>query len=303
MQRTVWRGGLSTGLRLLLFVWVLVCATSACNGNQDTGPAVATAEVTLSRNRVAQGSPVDLTYRFRVASDLSSSGNQRVFVHVVDADEELMWTDDHEPPTPTDAWKAGQTVEYSRTMFVPMYPYVGPAKIILGVYDVSSNARLKLGNADRGDRSYQVADFELLAQTENVYLIYKDGWHPAEVAPENPAVEWKWTRKEATVTFRNPRRDATFILQMDNPARAAGAASEVEIRVGDQSLGIVPVMADDAPVRRFALSAAQLGSADMVEVRLVANRTFVPALEPATKSNDTRELGVRVFHAFVQPGS
>ena len=39
----------------------------------------------------------------------------------------------------------------------------------------------------------------------------------------------------------------------------------------------------------------------MVEVRLVANRTFVPALEPGAKSNDTRELGVRVFHAFVQP--
>jgi hypothetical protein len=41
----------------------------------------------------------------------------------------------------------------------------------------------------------------------------------------------------------------------------------------------------------------------MVEVRLVANRTFVPALEAGTKSSDTRELGVRVFHAFVQPSS
>jgi hypothetical protein len=184
-----------------------------------------------------------------------------------------------------------------------MYPYVGTAKIVLGVYDTTTNARLKLSNSDRGDRSYEVARFELLPQTENVYLIYRDGWHPAEVAPENPAVEWKWTRKEATVTFRNPKRDATFVLQMDNPSRAAGAANEVDVRLGNQSLGTVPVSADDAPVRKFALSAAQLGTSDMVEVRLVANRTFVPALDSATKSNDTRELGVRVFHAFVQPGS
>ena len=90
---------------------------------------------------------------------------------------------------------------------------------------------------------------------------------------------------------------------MDNPSRAAGAASEVEIRIGDQSLGTVPVGADDSPVRKFPLTAAQLGTGDMVEMRLVANRTFVPALEPGTKSNDTRELGVRVFHAFVQPAS
>jgi hypothetical protein len=46
-----------------------------------------------------------------------------------------------------------------------------------------------------------------------------------------------------------------------------------------------------------------MGNGDMVEIRLVANRTFVPALEPGSKSTDTRELGVRVFHAFVQPAS
>lgn len=280
-----------------------VCAAAACSQPQDTSPEVATAHVQMSRSRVPQGSPVELTYRFTVAQDLASSPNQRVFVHVVDADEELMWTDDHDPPTPTQAWKAGQTVEYQRTMFVPMYPYVGAAKVILGVYDETNNLRLKLGNPDRGDRSYTVAQFELLPQTENVYLMYKDGWHPAEVAPENPSTEWKWTRKEATVTFRNPKRDSTFFLQMDNPSRAAGAATEVEIRLGDQTLGTVPVTADAAPVRKFALSAAQLGTGGMVEIRLVANRTFVPALEPTARSSDTRELGVRVFHAFVQPAS
>ena len=73
------------------------------------------------------------------------------------------------------------------------------------------------------------------------------------------------------------------------------------MRIGDQSIATVPVVADDAPVRKFPLTAAQLGTGDMVEIRLVANRTFVPALEPGAKSNDTRELGVRVFHAFVQP--
>jgi hypothetical protein len=214
-----------------------------------------------------------------------------------------MWTDDHEPSKPTTDWKPGETVEYTRTMFVPMYPYVGGAKVIVGLYDRTSNQRLKLGNTDRGDRSYQVAQFDLVPITENVYLIYKDGWHPAEVAPENPSVEWKWTRKEATVAFRNPKRDATLIIQMDNPSGSAGAASEVELRLGDQSIATVPVAADDAPVRKFQLTAAQMGSGDMVEVRLVANRTIVPALEAGSKSTDTRELGVRVFHAFVQPTS
>jgi hypothetical protein len=306
MQRTVSRRGLPHALSVTVPVWVSLVAAAAavsCSKPQDNSPAVATASVTLSRPRVAQGSPVDVTYHFEVTSDMAGVPNQRVFVHVVDADEEMMWTDDHDPPTPSASWKAGQKIDYTRTMFVPMYPYVGGAKVILGLYDRTSNTRSKLANQDRGDRSYQVATFELLPQTENVYLIYKDGWHPAEVAPENPGIEWKWTRKEATVTFRNPKKDATFILQMDNPARAAGAATEVELRIGDQSLGTVPVTPEDTQVRKFPLTAAQMGTGDLVEIRLVANRTFVPALEPGTKSTDTRELGVRVFHAFVQPGS
>ena len=63
-------------------------------------------------------------------------------VHVVDTDEELMWTDDHNPPVPTTQWKPGQTVEYTRTMFVPIFPYVGDAGIHIGlVFDDRSEAR------------------------------------------------------------------------------------------------------------------------------------------------------------------
>jgi hypothetical protein len=38
-----------------------------------------------------------------------------------------MWTDDHTPPVPTTQWKPGQTVEYTRTVFIPIFPYVGDA--------------------------------------------------------------------------------------------------------------------------------------------------------------------------------
>ncbi|MGQ0735493.1 MAG: hypothetical protein ACT4QD_17795 [Acidobacteriota bacterium] len=302
MQRSASKGRLPGSLHLMMVVWLSV-GVAGCGPPSDDTPAVASAALVLSHDRVAQGSPVEMTYRFQVETDVAGASPQRVFVHVVDVDEELMWTDDHDPPVPVAGWKAGQVVEYTRTMFAPLYPYEGPAKVILGVYDPSTNARLKLGNSDRGDRSYLVAEFQLLSQTDNVFLIFKDGWHPAETAPENPIVEWKWTKKAATLAFRNPRKDSTLILQIDNPSRAPGAASEVDVRLGDQSLGVLPVEAADAPVRRLPLSLARMGDTDMVEVTLVANSTFVPALDTSARSSDTRELGVRVFHAFVQPGS
>ena len=175
-------------------------------------------QVSLSRPKVALGSPVEVTYKFTVAPDAPNLGQRRVFVHFLDADEELMWTDDHDPPTPTSEWKPGQTVEYTRTMFIPSYPYVGAAKIAAGMYTPGNNERLKFSNEDRGDRSYKVADFELLPQTENIFVIFKDGWHPAEVVTEGAGrTEWQWTKKEATIAFRNPKRDVV--------ARAAGRQS------------------------------------------------------------------------------
>jgi hypothetical protein len=39
----------------------------------------------------------------------------------------------------------------------------------------------------------------------------------------------------------------------------------------------------------------------MVEIRIGVDRTFVPALVPGSNSKDSRELGIRVFHAFVEP--
>jgi len=51
------------------------------------------------------------------------------------------------------------------------------------------------------------------------------------------------------------------------------------------------------------IAAAQLGGADMVELTVEVDKTYVPALIPTANSRDPRELGLRVFHAFVEPQS
>ena len=280
---------------------VLVAATIACSGT-DNAPAVGSMAVSLSRSRVALGSPVEITYKFTIAPDAPALGARTVFVHFLDANDEMMWTDDHDPPTPTTDWKPGQTVEYTRTMFVGRYPYVGAAKIVAGLYSTANNERLRLSNEDRGDRSYKVADFELLPQTENIFVIYKDGWHQSEVVAEGPSrTEWQWTKKEATLAFRNPKRDVVLFLDVDNPSASGNAAQQLDVLIADQQLGTVPIQKGaPAVVRKIPIAAAQLGTADMVELRLIADKTFVPALEAGGSSGDSRELGVRVFHAFVQ---
>ena len=152
---------------------------------------------------------------------------------------------------------------------------------------------------DRGFREYKVASLELLPQTENVFLIYKDGWHATEVASGSPATEWQWTKREATIAFRNPKRNVVFYLDAGGAPDAFGQEQTVTVRLGDQVVDSFSPRGEQ--LRKVALSAAQLGTGDMAEVKIVVDPTSVPALMPALKNADNRELGIRVFHAFVEP--
>ena len=131
--------------------------------------------------------------------------------------------------------------------------------------------------------------------------MFKDGWHPPEVAEHNEAVEWQWTKKDATLAFKNPKKDSLFYLNADNPGSVFQQTQQVTISLGGQTLDQFSITPKQQVLRKIPMSAAQLGPNDMVEVRISVDKTFVPALTPAANSKDPRELGIRVFHAFVQP--
>jgi len=289
------------GMRTACVLVALAVTLAACGEPEDTAPPVGNIQVSFDRAKVALGSLVEVTYKFTVAPNAPSLGPRRVFAHFLDANDEMMWTDDHDPPVPSTEWKAGQTIEYTRSMFIPSHPAIGAAKVVAGVYTPGSNERLKLSNEDRGDRSYTVVNFELLPQTENIFVIYRDGWHSAEVVAEGAGrTEWQWTKKEATIAFRNPKRGVALVLQLDNPALGPTATQQVVVQIGDQVITTIPLSSAPARVLKYPVTAAQLGTSDMVEIRFTADKTFVPAMEASIKGGDPRELGVRFFHIGIQ---
>ena len=78
---------------------------------------------------------------------------------------------------------------------------------------------------------------------------------------------------------------------MDQPVAALPASQAVE----------VSGPAGAPQVARVPVEAHQLGAADRVDVTVKVDSTFVPAATPQLKSTDTRELGIRLLNAFVEP--
>ena len=288
--------------KFLIFGVVALVILPACRRKAVAAPPVATPSVALNRSKAPLGSPIDITYRFVVATDAKLAEDYRVMVHVVDSDDQMMFTFDHNPPVPTSQWKPGQTIEYTRTEFLPVYPYVGDASIDIGLYSIATQHRAALAGQDRGQRAYRVARLQLQPQTENLFTVFKDGWHPAETTDQTTKVEWQWTKKTATLAFRNPKKDATLFLDLDNPGGAFNEPQQVKVVLGGETLDTFTVTPKQpATLHKIPLKADRLGSGEMVELQIEVDKTFVPALMPAANNKDSRELGVRVFHAFVQP--
>jgi hypothetical protein len=283
-----------------LVVGLAITLLSACQASDPVAPPMVTPTLTLSRPAVALGGPIEMTYKFVVAQDAKFTSDYHVMVHFADQDEMLMYTDDHDPPKATSGWKPGETIEYTRTFFTPVYPYVGEATIEIGMYAPSEKLRVPMagpGITDTGHRSYKIAKFQLQAQTEGIQPIYQEGWHPVEGATAN-GVGWHWTKKEGVFAVKNPKKDTVFYLDVDNPSSLFSMPQQVTVSAGGATIDQFTVMATQPVLRKIPISAAVWGSADTVQLRVAVDRTFVPdTLSPEAK--DPRELGIRVLHAAI----
>lgn len=276
-----------------LSLLVLAGTTLAACSKKDTAPPVATPGFSASKDRVALGGPIDLTFQFDVLAPIKD--DYRVLVHVVNPDGDTLWIDDHDPSIPTSQWKPGQKIQYTRQRFVPVVPFTGEAAVRVGLY--KGDARLPLQGADPEQRTYKVGTIQLLPQSENVFLIYKSGWHSPEFSPDN-VLEWQWSQKSGVVNFKNPRKDVTLYLDSDGRADLFTPPQQVTLVVAGKPIKTFAADSTTKTLQKIPITAAQLGDADMVELRLDVDKTFV--LAQLGKGTDSRELGIRVYHLFVE---
>jgi hypothetical protein len=282
-----------------LFTLALVTGLAQCSRADNATPVAAVA-VSPTKPQVTSEGLLELHYKFDVLPGATVPADQKVFVHLVTADGTRVWGDDHLPPVPTGQWASGRTIEYSRTAFLPALgvPAGADLTVLVGLYREAARVPLQ-GTSPAEDRAYAVAHVQLAPEADRVFLIYTGGWHPDEFSSDG-GISGKWTQKAATVSFKNPKRDVTLVIEFDaRPDVFAGVPQQVTVSTPVQRLSEITASASDTPTLvRIPVPAAALGSAEMSEIRLEVDKAFVPA-ELAAGGRDTRQLGVRVYHLLV----
>ena len=258
--------------------------------------AVATVSVQASETAVRRGHPVDITYTFTPTAAMAAiKGSYWVMAHFVDAEGQVRWLDDHQPPTATPQWRAGEPVRYTRTVFAPEMLPLGTVRLEIGLYSPDSQARLPLGAREIRGRAYEAASFRIEAAPP---YAYPSGWFDHEGAPQDP-VRWRWTRKEAVFSFPNPKADAQLYIDADAFARRPEPAHATVFLRG-QVVAAFDVAPGVRTVQRIPLATAQLGGDDTCDAVIAVDRTYSPAELSNGATNDPRQLGIRVFNVAVR---
>jgi len=301
---------------LLIFGW-------GCGPDIQTSETpVASIEINLRRSDVAIGGPLSMSIDFDVLSEFEAPEQDlRVLLHFVDSTGELMWEDDHEPVLPTSEWNRGQTISYDRNVRVPLYPYVGEAVVLIGLYSPTTGERVLLGGEEVGGRRYLGGEIFLKPQTDANFVTFGPGWHPEEFSPDLND-QWRWTGDQAAVFFQNPNREAVLYFEVDGRPDLFEVPQKVSFFIEGKNLYEFTLDDPERRVHEIRLPTEIMGSRDVVRVDLGVDRTFRP--EPQSDgdtpadlgnsrqlrekekpsrnlSNDPRNLGIRVFYTFLEP--
>jgi len=289
--RRTWRAGIAVAI-------AGAALAPACSRRKPAEVNPITPSFAVNRTRAPLGSAVEVTYTWTLdPSAKKLTKDYRALVHFLDAHGVMLFDDDHVPQPPPTSWEPGKTYSYTRTKFIPIYPYVGKVEVRMGLY--KERERVALKGEDSGMHEYKVAGMELLPQTENIFLVYKEGWHSPENHPENPSLERTWTKKDAVVSFKNPKHDVVVYLEADTCVKCFPSQPVLTMAVGGKTGITVPIENAEVFLKKVRFKAADLGGEEWVDLRFAMNQSFVPKLLTPPMNQDDRELGLLVYHLYV----
>jgi hypothetical protein len=274
-----------------------------CSGSRpaDNARPIVTPSLVEVPPVVTSGAPLMLTFSFAVTPDAPAfTEDYTVFVHLVDDHDKMIGATEHQPPTPTTAWAPGTKFEYTQSLYAPTTSYVGPATIVVGLYSKATGERVPVGGDLFDSRAVAVGTLDVSEQTDSYRVAFRDGWHEPE-SPSGSGIEWRWSTKSGTLTFANPKKDVDLVLQLDQPSAVFNFPQHVEIKQGESVIDAFELEPERLELKRIPLTESQLGADNIVELAVVSDKTFVPARFAQLRSRDVRQLGVRVFRAYIEP--
>lgn len=291
------RGGTIMWRKFFVLIILSVVAISCGKKADNQGVQL---EINLAPESVTDFLFLKVKYKITLSPKFSGlEKDYKMFVHFWRTkNKEMLLQDDHILPNPTTTWKKGDTLSYTREVFIPKF---------IDEFDINyeghENVRLTIGlyNPDNFKESYTLFKKTLSVQSVSLIapeIIYDDGWHQPETNMQikNPQERnWRWTSKRSVCIIENPKKESTLIIRGAIDKNRI-ADQKVIIKINDQVLEeFIPDQ--NLFTKKYTINPETLGTGDDFNLIIETDKTFIPSkLNPEIKDN--RELGIQIFFLY-----
>jgi hypothetical protein len=284
---------------LSILILALLLLTSC---NKNSGNKGIELDMTILPKTITDSLYVKMSYKFNFTEKFSPSqlsDDYKVFVHFWRTkNKEMLLQDDHTPVKKISQWKVGDSLDYSRVVYIPQFldefdiDFEGheDVKLTIGLY--------KPSNEENKIVLYQEV-LTVHAATYNApEIVYDEGWNQPEANPklaDEEARTWRWTKKKAVCIIENPRKESLLIIKGGVDKSIFSDQSVIFQINGTVLEKFIPETARFS--KRYVISPEMVGNEDEFRLTIETDKTFIPsALNKEV--NDDRELGVQVFFLY-----
>jgi hypothetical protein len=241
-----------------------------------------------------------MDYEFKTAADFKKLGaDYAVFVHLWRVNsKEMLLQDDHQPLKNTSTWTAGESIRYSRVVFIPQF---------LNEFDVDfegyEELKLTVGLYNPKAQAKPIILFEkkITIQPASINapeIVYDEGWNEIETdvnAKDSFAKSWRWTTAKAVCIIENPKKECTLIVK-GGVNKTVFQDQKLAFKVNGALLDeFIPENSGFS--REYTVTPQMMGDADEFSLRFECDKVFSPD-KVFPNSKDNRELGMQVFFIY-----
>ena len=282
----------------VLILIIMVFSLTSCTKKSDNRGVELTLKILPET--VTDSLYVKMNYQFKAADTFSGlDNNYKVFVHFWRSkNKEMLLQDDHTPEKSFSQWKTGDSVSYSRVVFLPQF---------LDEFDIDfegyEEVKLTIGLYKPAEAENKIILYQKVLNIQSASLnapemVYDEGWNQPEtdLKIKNPDEQsWRWTKKKAVCIIENPGKECKLIIR-GGADKTKFEAQKVIFKINDNVLAeFIPETAKFN--REYVITPEMMGKEDEFRLTIETDKTFVPsALDP--KANDDRELGVQIYFLY-----
>lgn len=283
--------------KLIWLTWILATVLLMVGCGSKLEQKGINLEITMTPERLSDNLYVKMDYKIVLNDEFSKIDKDLpMFVHFWrKKTKEMIVQDDHIPPQTSNTWKKGDTIAYTRTVFIPRFfnEYAFD-------YKKEEIIRLTIGLSN-ADTKIILLQKDLLTESASdiAPAIFHDvGWHQPEVNPKADKPEetkWRWTTQKAVCIIENPRKK--YDLRISGGVSKAHIPDQsVIIKINDTIIDqFIPESAKFSKI--YTLAPEALGELDEFQLSIETDKTFVPS-QISPESKDDRELGVQIYFLY-----